>query len=97
MPAEFEINLESFSFPEALADNHANFRFVIDVRLVRSGRFASDTIVMPGFDTWWNEDSPLNQLIDDWGRKTNRRPAQVNLRKLELCGQYAFHATRDGP
>jgi hypothetical protein len=61
MPAEFEINLESFSFPAALADNRANFRFVVDVRLVRGGRFATDTVVMPGFDTWWECDRKKSQ------------------------------------
>ena len=56
MPAEYELNLESFSFPDALADNRANFRFVVDVRMVRGGRFATDTSVMPGLDTWWECD-----------------------------------------
>jgi len=49
-----------------------------------------------GFDGWWSEESPLNRLIDDWGRETGRRPALVNLRKLQTSGQYAFHATREG-
>jgi SAM-dependent methyltransferase len=49
----------------------------------------------PGFDAWWQEDSPLNVEIDAWGRATGRRPALVNLRKLHMCGQYAFLATRD--
>jgi len=48
-----------------------------------------------GFDRWWNEESPLNSVIDEWGRETGRRPALVNLRKLQLCGQFAFHARRE--
>jgi hypothetical protein len=56
MASEFEITLDGFQFPAALADDRANFRFVVDVRLVRGGRFATDTAVMPGFDTWWECD-----------------------------------------
>ena len=56
MASEFELTLDGFSFPEALADNRANFRFVVDVRMMRGGKFASDTVVMPSFDTWWECD-----------------------------------------
>ncbi len=56
MASEFELNLERFWFPGALADNRANFRFVVDIRLIRAGRFATDTAVLPGFDTWWECD-----------------------------------------
>ena len=56
MASEFELNLEAFSFPKALSDNRANFRFVVDVRMVRSAKFATDTVVMPGFDSWWECD-----------------------------------------
>jgi hypothetical protein len=56
MASEFELNLERFWFPAALDDNRANFRFVVDIRLVRAGRFATDTAVLPGFDTWWECD-----------------------------------------
>jgi SAM-dependent methyltransferase len=48
-----------------------------------------------GFDPWWTSDSPLNQAIDEWGHATGRRPALVNLRKLHLCGQFAFHVVRE--
>lgn len=54
--AKFELNLERFWFPGALADNRSNFRFVVDVRMVRGGKFATDTSVLPGFDTWWECD-----------------------------------------
>jgi SAM-dependent methyltransferase len=46
------------------------------------------------FDVWWESESPLNAEIDAWGRETRRRPALVNLRKLHVCGQFAFLATR---
>ena len=49
----------------------------------------------PGFDQWWDQESPLNIEIDTWGRETGRRAALVNLRKLHMCGQYAFMATRE--
>jgi hypothetical protein len=68
MASEFELTLDGFSFPEALPDNRANFRFVVDVRLVRGGKFATDTAVMPGFDTWWECD-----------RKRERQPNYVRL------------------
>ena len=56
MASELELTLTDFEFPAALPDNRANFRFVVDVRMVRSARFATDTVVMPGFDTWWECD-----------------------------------------
>ena len=56
MASEFELNLERFSFPAGLADHRANFRFVVDVRMIRAGRFATDTAVLPGFDTWFECD-----------------------------------------
>jgi SAM-dependent methyltransferase len=36
------------------------------------------------------DESPLNAEINKWARKPVRRPALVNLRKLEFCGQFAF-------
>lgn len=48
-----------------------------------------------GFDVWWTSESPLNAEIDAWGRETGRRPALVNLRKLHMCGQFAFLVTRE--
>jgi len=56
MASEYELNLERFWFPGTLADNRANFRFVVDVRMIRAGKFATDTAVLPGFDTWWECD-----------------------------------------
>jgi hypothetical protein len=56
MAAEFELNLERFWFPGTLGDNRSNFRLVVDVRMVRGGKFATDTAVLPGFDTWWECD-----------------------------------------
>ena len=55
MPAQdFEIRLEGFEFPRALPNNRANFRFVVDVRYKTKGdRFATETVVMPGLDTFW--------------------------------------------
>jgi hypothetical protein len=61
MASEFELTLDGFSFPETLADHRSNFRFVVDVRLVRGGKFATDTVVMPGFDTWWECDRKKDQ------------------------------------
>lgn len=47
-----------------------------------------------GFDRWWTEESPLNAVIDDWARETDRSPIQVNLRKLQFAGQFAFLVRR---
>jgi len=44
----------------------------------------------PGFTRWWEEESPLNTLIDEWGAKTGRSPALINLRKLQFAGQFSF-------
>lgn len=66
MASDFELTLDGFAFPPSLPDNRANFRFVVDVRLIRSGRFATDTAVLPDFDTWWECD-----------RKKPRHPLQV--------------------
>jgi hypothetical protein len=84
MASEYELNLADFWFPAALADSRANFRFVVDVRMVRGGKFATDTVVMPGFDTWWECDRSKSEQphyvrlgaqgrfdmsrIDDWER-----------------------------
>jgi len=56
MAAEYELNLEGFQFPGALAENRSNFRFVLDLRMMRGGKFATDTSVLPGFDTWFECD-----------------------------------------
>ncbi len=51
----------------------------------------------PGFARWWDEDSPLNVLIDEWAEETGRSPALVNLRKLQFAGQFAFLVRRLAP
>lgn len=48
----------------------------------------------PMFDRWWDTDSPVHTLIDEWGRETGRRPALVNLRKMHLAGQFAFRVRK---
>jgi SAM-dependent methyltransferase len=47
-----------------------------------------------GFGGWWTSESPLNELIDEWARDRNRNPLQVNLRKLQFAGQFAFLVRR---
>jgi SAM-dependent methyltransferase len=46
------------------------------------------------FDGWWDDESPLNQVIDEWAAVRGRRPARVNLRKLEFAGHFAFHVRK---
>jgi SAM-dependent methyltransferase len=48
----------------------------------------------PEYSRYWSEESPLNNEIDTWARKSRRRPALVNLRKLTYCGQFAFRVTK---
>jgi hypothetical protein len=53
----FELTLGAFAFPRTLPDSRANFRLVVDVRLVnKSGSFATAHVVMPGLDTYWECD-----------------------------------------
>lgn len=42
----------------------------------------------------WFTSSPMNEEIDEWGKETGRRPALINLRKLQFCGHMVFHARR---
>jgi SAM-dependent methyltransferase len=47
------------------------------------------------FSKWFGDGaSPLHTLIDEWGASSKRRPALVNLRKLQFAGQFAFCARR---
>jgi hypothetical protein len=53
----FEIVLEDFAFPKTLSKSRANFRLVFDVRYItRTGAFATEHVVMPGLDTYWECD-----------------------------------------
>ncbi len=46
------------------------------------------------FDRWWGGQSPLNRLIDAYGRLRGLSPRAVNATKLVFCGQFAFLAQR---
>ncbi len=48
----------------------------------------------PAWAMRWVDSSPLNEEIDEWGKQTARRPALINLRKLQYCGHMVFHARR---
>jgi SAM-dependent methyltransferase len=45
---------------------------------------------------WWAHESPLNRVVDAFGRVRRLDPVQVNAIKLLLCGQFAFLARRPG-
>jgi len=47
-----------------------------------------------GFGRWWQEESPLNALIDEWADEAGRGPVQANLRKLQYAGQFSFLVRR---
>jgi SAM-dependent methyltransferase len=43
---------------------------------------------------WWAHESPLNRVVEAFGRARRLSPAQVNAIKLLFCGQFAFLARR---
>ena len=55
-----------------------------------------------GFGRWWDEESPLNTMIEESGRKrASKGPskgaspaAAINLRKIAFAGQFAFLVRR---
>ena len=51
-----------------------------------------------GFTRWWGEESPLNSMIEEQGRKASGQPggeaAAINLRKITFAGQFAFLVRR---
>jgi SAM-dependent methyltransferase len=44
---------------------------------------------------WWGGQSPLNRVIDAYGRAFKLATPQVNATKLVFCGQFAFLARRN--
>ncbi len=46
------------------------------------------------FERWWGGQSPLNRLIDGYGRMRRLGPRAINATKLVFCGQFAFLARR---
>ena len=46
------------------------------------------------FDRWWARESPLNRLIDGFGRVAGLDVAGRNTAKLLFCGQFSFLARR---
>jgi SAM-dependent methyltransferase len=43
---------------------------------------------------WWAHESPLNRVVETFGRARRLSPEQVNAIKLLFCGQFAFLARR---
>jgi hypothetical protein len=53
-----ELTLKDFRFPPTLPNNKANFRFVVDLRYIKSGgELATENAVMPSLDTFWECDT----------------------------------------
>ncbi len=46
-----------------------------------------------GASTWFTS-SPLNEEIAQWGKQKAKRPALINLRKLQFCGHLVFRADK---
>ena len=56
--SNFEFTLTRFTFPKDLANNKANFRFVVDLRFTNDGgQFTTEHAVMPSLDTFWECDT----------------------------------------
>ncbi len=50
---------------------------------------------MPRFtNRWWSSESPLNRVIDLYGRARRLDPRALNAIKLLFCGQFCFLARR---
>jgi len=49
------------------------------------------------FDRWWARESPLNRVIDAFGRAARLDVAGRNAAKLLFCGQFSFLARRPLP
>ena len=55
---QFEFTLKGFRFPTKLPNNKANFRFVVDLRLIGDDdQFITEHAVMPSLDTFWECDT----------------------------------------
>jgi SAM-dependent methyltransferase len=48
------------------------------------------------FDRWWGGQSPLNRVIDAYGRARGLGATAINATKLVFCGQFAFLARKSG-
>jgi SAM-dependent methyltransferase len=46
------------------------------------------------FDRWWGGQSPVNRMIDAYGRLRRLGAPEVNATKLVFCAQFAFLARR---
>ena len=46
------------------------------------------------FSRWWQKESPLNRLINLFGKLSGKSPAEINVLKLIFCGQFSFVARK---
>ncbi|MCG9879922.1 MAG: class I SAM-dependent methyltransferase [Bacteroidia bacterium] len=44
---------------------------------------------------WWSKDSPINQIIEIFGRLKKLNKSRVNAIKLMFCGQFCFLAKKE--
>ncbi len=81
----FELTLGDFAFPRTLADSRANFRLIVDVRLVnRTGNFATAHTVLPGLDTFWECDKDrVNEPNFVRGPDEGREFATVDMTRID--------------
>ncbi len=72
----------------------------LEVRELRPSIDALSLIIRRGlggpraFDRWWARESPLNRVIDVFGRAVRLDVAGRNTAKLLFCGQFTFLARR---
>ena len=88
MPAKiFEITLDSFSFPENLDNNHANFRFLVDLRFIDAeGEPRVVHAVLPSVAKFWECDkdksSKPNYVRADPNGEDENSPSKFDMVKV---------------
>ena len=88
----FEIRLESFQFPKSLENEHANFRFAVDLRLFNNdNQLITMHTIIPGPETFWECDTrkkeKSNYVRDD--QDANK----FDMKKVGVWNQLIFYTT----
>ena len=81
-PGSF-IELTHFAFPD-LDDDHANFRFQVDLRYRKSnGDFTTKSVIMPGLSSYWECSKEENDKRSEKDRKQKDEYKRLCVRKLK--------------
>ena len=96
--AAYLFKLEMLSFPHTLNNDNANFRLRIDVRYKATGdEFKTETVVMPGVDSYWECSATENQDAAKSGDKRKDRYVRlcVRTRRKLRNGRTAYEPSVD--